>query len=122
MGNCCFKPQRAAVWADGDEWEEEFAAESKSAKSAAAEAIKMDHRVEVKIRVTKRQLQELLEKAGGARRGCDGKAKAAQQQAESVLAELMTSGRVCYQQQHEEMRGHWRPALYSIPEAAAEES
>jgi len=29
---------------------------------------------------------------------------------------------VCYHQQHEEMRGHWRPALCSIPESAAEES
>ncbi|CAO2177940.1 unnamed protein product [Urochloa humidicola] len=115
MGNCCLKLNRAAVWADGDEWEEEWA-ESKAAKVAAAEA-KMDHhRVEVKIRVTKRQLQELLEKAGG-HRGC---AKA--QQAEKVLAELMTSGRVCYQKLHEEMRGHWRPALYSIPESIAEES
>jgi hypothetical protein len=110
MGNCCFNPRREAVWADGDEWEE-FAAES---KAKAADAVKMGHgRVEVKIRVTKRQLQELLEKAGG------GKGKAAQKQAEDVLAELMTSGRVCYQQQHEEMRGrNWRPALYSIPEAA----
>lgn len=114
MGNC-LKPQRAAVWADGDEWEEELAECKNKAKAgtAAAEA-KMDQRVKVKIRVTRRQLQELLEKA-------NGKAKS-QQQAEKVLAELMTSGKVCYQQQHEEMRGHWRPALYSIPECAAEES
>ncbi|CAO2171724.1 unnamed protein product [Urochloa humidicola] len=115
MGNCCFKLNRAAVWADGDEWEEEWA-ESKAAKDTAAAEAKMGHRVEVKIRVTKRQLQELLEKAGG--RGVCGKA----QRAENVLAELMTSGRVCYQKQHEEMRGHWRPALYSIPESIAEES
>ncbi|OEL26457.1 hypothetical protein BAE44_0012525 [Dichanthelium oligosanthes] len=84
MGNC-LKLQRAAVWADGDEWEEEVA--EKKAKKAAAVEAKVDHRVEVKIRVTKRQLQELLEKAGGGRRG-DCKAKAA----EKVLAELMTSG------------------------------
>ncbi|KAF8663957.1 hypothetical protein HU200_055303 [Digitaria exilis] len=109
MGNC-LKLQRSAVWADGDEWEEELAGYEAKAAAAAAEA-----KVEVKIRVTRRQLQELLEKAGG-----QGKAK---QQAEKVLAELMTSGRVCYKQQHEEMRGHWRPALYSIPESsAAEES
>lgn len=59
-------------------------------------------RVEVKIRVTRRQLQELLEKAGKG------------QQLEKALAELMTSGKVCYQQ---EMWGHWRPSLQSIPEA-----
>jgi len=116
MGNC-LKLQRAAVWADGDEWEEEeLAAGSSKAKAAAAGEAKVN-RVEVKIRVTKRQLQELLEKAGG-RGGCKAKAR----RAEEVLAELMTSGRVCYQQQHEEMRGHWRPALCSIPESAAEES
>ena len=115
MGNC-LKPQRAAVWADGDEWEEEELAAGSNKAKAAAEAKTVD-RVEVKIRVTKRQLQELLEKAGG-RGGCKANAR----EAEKVLAELMTSGRVCYQQQHEEMRGHWRPALCSIPESAAEES
>jgi len=115
MGNC-LKPQRAAVWADGDEWEEEELAAGSNKAKAAAEAKTVD-RVEVKIRVTKRQLQELLEKAGG-RGGCKAKAR----RAEEVLAELMTSGRVCYHQQHEEMRGHWRPALCSIPESAAEES
>ncbi|XP_066315175.1 uncharacterized protein [Miscanthus floridulus] len=103
MGNC-LRLQRAATWADGDEWE---AAEVCS--KAAATAVE-EKKVEVKIRVTRRQLQELLEKAGG---------KAKRRQVEEVLAELMTSGRVCYQQ---EMRRHWRPALYSIPEAAVEES
>ncbi|XP_066310053.1 uncharacterized protein [Miscanthus floridulus] len=107
MGNC-LKPQRAATWADGDEWEEEAEVCSSKAAAAAVE----EKRVEVKIRVTRRQLQELLEKAG-----CGGKAK--RRQVEEVLAELMASGRVCYQQ---EMRRHWRPALYSIPEAAVEES
>jgi hypothetical protein len=107
MGNC-LRPQRAATWADGDEWEEEA-----EVCTAAAEEEK---KVEVKIRVTRRQLQELLEKAGcGGGRGDGGKAK--RRQVEEVLAELMTSGRVCYQQ---EMRRHWRPALYSIPEAAEE--
>ena len=103
MGNC-LRLQGAATWADGDEWE---AAEVCS--KAAATAVE-EKKVEVKIRVTRRQLQELLEKAGG---------KAKRRQVEEVLAELMTSGRVCYQQ---EMRRHWRPALYSIPEAAVEES
>jgi len=107
MGNC-LRPQRAATWADGDEWEEEAEVCSRTAAAAAA--------VEVKIRVTRRQLQELLEKAGcGGGLGDGGKAK--RRQVEEVLAELMTSGRVCYQQ---EMRRHWRPALYSIPEAAEE--
>lgn len=109
MGNC-LKLQRAASWADGDEWEEEAEVCS---KAAAASAAAEEKKVEVKIRVTRRQMQELLEKAGGKAKG---------RQVEEVLAELMTCGRVCYQQQLEEMRGHWRPALYSIPESADEES
>ncbi|CAD6341904.1 unnamed protein product [Miscanthus lutarioriparius] len=77
MGNC-LKPQRAATWADGDEWEE--AAEVCSSKAAAA-AVE-EKRVEVKIRVTRRQLQEVLEKGvrrqgqaaagGGGAGGADG--------------------------------------------------
>jgi hypothetical protein len=98
MGNC-LKLQRAASWADDHEWEDEVAVE------------KVDRCVEVKIRVTKRQLQELLEKQTGGR---DGTVR--QQQ-----VELMTSGVVCYQSPHEEMmRGQWRPSLHSIPEVAAE--
>ncbi|KAJ1285778.1 hypothetical protein BS78_03G303000 [Paspalum vaginatum] len=115
MGNC-LKPRRAAAWADGDEWE---AAEvcCKGAAAAAAE----EKKVEVKIKVTRRQLQELLEKAAAAGGG-GGKAKAKARHVEEVLAELMASGRVCYGRQHDEMRGRqWRPSLYSIPEADAEE-
>ncbi|KAL6614341.1 hypothetical protein ACP70R_036611 [Stipagrostis hirtigluma subsp. patula] len=107
MGNC-LKLHRAASWVDDDEWE--AAGEEKEVGPAAVE--KME-RVEVKIRVSRRQLQELLEKAGG-RDGKPGR------QVEKVLAELMSSGTVCYREP-EEMRGHhWRPSLYSIPEAADE--
>jgi hypothetical protein len=114
MGNC-LRPQRAATWADGDEWEDEAEVCSKAA--AAVE----EKKVEVKIRVTRRQLQELLEKAGcaGGRGRGDGNGKAKRRHVEEVLAELMASGRVCYQH---EMRRHWRPALRSIPEAVVEES
>ncbi|WVZ68536.1 hypothetical protein U9M48_017466 [Paspalum notatum var. saurae] len=115
MGNC-LKPQRAASWADGDEWEEAEVC----CKGPAAAAGVEEKKVEVKIRVTRRQLQELLEKAATAGGGGGGKAKA--RQVEEVLAELMTTGRVCYGRQHDEMRSRqWRPSLYSIPEAAAEE-
>lgn len=108
MGNC-LRLRRAATWADGDEWEEEAEPCSKAKAAPAA----VEDKVEVKIRVTRRQLQELLEKAtaGG---------KASQRQVEEVLAELMTSGTVCYPRQRDEIRRHWRPALYSIPEAVEE--
>ncbi|GJM92881.1 hypothetical protein PR202_ga09387 [Eleusine coracana subsp. coracana] len=111
MGNC-LKLQRGAAWADGHEWEEEEEVVVKG-KPAVAKT----ERAEVKIRVTKRQLQELLEKAGGG--GQDSKMR--QRQMEKVLAELMNSGVVCYHQQQEEtLRGNWRPSLHCIPEAAEE--
>jgi hypothetical protein len=102
MGNCnCFKPQRAsASWVDGHEWVVDVEEEG---KRVAIE--KVDQRVEVKIRVTKRQVLELLQKAG-----LDGKGPWTEQ----VLAELINSGTVCCD--HPEARGHWRPALQSISE------
>ncbi|KAK1667850.1 hypothetical protein QYE76_056009 [Lolium multiflorum] len=102
MGNCnCFKSQRAAAsWVDDDEWVVDVEEEG---NSAAAE--KVDQRVEVKIRVTKRQVQELLQKAG-----LDGMGAWTEQ----VLAELINSGTVCCDQP--EARGHWRPSLQSISE------
>ncbi|XP_062186417.1 uncharacterized protein LOC133889997 [Phragmites australis] len=103
MGNCC-KLQRAASWVDDDEWE--------AAEDNGTAAVEKTERVEVKIRVTRRQLQELLDKAMGR----DGKV----QQVEKVLEELMSSGRVCYQPPEEMMREHWRPSLYTIPETAEE--
>ncbi|XP_006644835.1 uncharacterized protein LOC102706701 [Oryza brachyantha] len=103
MGNC-FKSQRAAAsWADDGEWEDEEERQHQLHEMAAAE--KME-RVEVKIRVTRRQLQELLEKAAG-----EGKGRPV----EKVLAEMISSGKVCYEQ--EAASRHWRPSLQSIAEA-----
>jgi hypothetical protein len=100
MGNC-FKSQRGAEsWVDDDEW----AVDVEEGKRLAAE--KMDQRVEVKIRVTKRQVQELLQKAGQ-----DGNG----QWTEKVIAELINSGTVRCDQP--EARGQWRPALRTISEA-----
>uniref|UniRef100_A0A0E0C8Q9 Uncharacterized protein n=1 Tax=Oryza meridionalis TaxID=40149 RepID=A0A0E0C8Q9_9ORYZ len=100
MGNC-FKSQRAAAsWADDGEWEDE---EEQQQLHEMAAVEKME-RVEVKIRVTRRQLQELLEKAAG-----EGKGRPV----EKVLAEMISSGKVCYEQE----AAGWRPSLQSIPEA-----
>ncbi|KAL5223087.1 hypothetical protein ABZP36_027800 [Zizania latifolia] len=102
MGNC-FKSQRAAAsWADDDEWGEE---EEQHQLQEMAALEKME-RVEVKIRVTRQQLQELLEKAAAG----EGKGR----QVEKMLAEMISSGKVCYEQ---EAAGHWSPSLQSIPEA-----
>ena len=103
MGNC-FKLQRASEsWVDDDEWEVDVVEE----KTAAGENEKTE-RVEVKIRVTKRQVQELLQQAAR-----DGKGK---RSTEKVLTDLINSGTVCYHDDHE-TRGHWRPSLQSITEA-----
>ncbi|KAK3162176.1 hypothetical protein QOZ80_1AG0036380 [Eleusine coracana subsp. coracana] len=111
MGNC-LKLQRGAAWADGHEWEEEEEVVVKRKP-----AVVKTESVEVKIKVTKRQLQELLEKAGGGGQDC----KMRQREVEKVLAELMNSGVVCHQLQQEEMMmGNWRPSLHCIPEAAEE--
>ncbi|CAM0883256.1 unnamed protein product [Alopecurus aequalis] len=99
MGNC-FKLQRAsASWVDEDEWEVDV----EEKKRVAADR---GERCEVKIRVTKRQVQELLEKASREGKG---------QWTEQVIAELINSGTVCCD--HPEVRGHWRPSLQSISEA-----
>uniref|UniRef100_A0A0D9V6N6 Uncharacterized protein n=1 Tax=Leersia perrieri TaxID=77586 RepID=A0A0D9V6N6_9ORYZ len=92
----------AKSWADDDEWKDEEKQHQQLHEMAAVE--KME-RVEVKIRVTRRQLQELLEKAAGDSKG---------RPVEKVLAEMISSGKVCYEQ---EATGHWRPSLQSIPEA-----
>ncbi|BAB89053.1 unknown protein [Oryza sativa Japonica Group] len=103
MGNC-FKSQRAAAsWADDGEWEDEEEQQQQQHLHEMAAVEKME-RVEVKIRVTRRQLQELLEKAAG-----EGKGRPV----EKVLAEMISSGKVCYEQE----AAGWRPSLQSIPEA-----
>ena len=45
MGNC-LKPQRAATWADGDEWEEEAEVCSSKAAAAAVEEKNLDGGIE----------------------------------------------------------------------------
>ncbi|KAI5007439.1 uncharacterized protein LOC123440361 [Hordeum vulgare subsp. vulgare] len=106
MGNC-FKLQRAAEsWVDDEEWEVDMTTGGN--KNEVKVAGEKTGRVEVKIRVTKRQVQELLQQAAR-----DGKGKRA---TEKVLADLINSGTVCYHDDHE-TRCHWRPSLQSITEA-----
>ncbi|KAG8078190.1 hypothetical protein GUJ93_ZPchr0007g3725 [Zizania palustris] len=107
MGNC-FKSQRAAApWADDDEWGEEEEEQHQLQEEKEMAALEKMERVEVKIRVTRRQLQELLEKAA-AGEGKKGRP------VEKVLAEMISSGKACYEQ---EAAAHWSPSLQSIPEA-----
>ncbi|XP_006644834.1 uncharacterized protein LOC102706426 [Oryza brachyantha] len=104
MGNCGASQRAVESWADGDEWEEEAAASSSSEDDHRE---RREHAAEVTIRITKRQLHELMEGKAG-----HGRSRRSTQQ---LLADIMNSGEVHHHDQHRE--AHWKPALQSIPEA-----
>ncbi|XP_047056608.1 uncharacterized protein LOC124662869 [Lolium rigidum] len=110
MGNCTASSRHAVEsWADDGEWEWEEASSSSSDKHHHR-ASEEEH-TEVTIRITKRQLHELMErKASG---GGDGKTR-------KLLEDIMNSGEVHHHDQHRDE--HWRPALQSIPEAGESSS
>ncbi|KAG8068165.1 hypothetical protein GUJ93_ZPchr0005g14952 [Zizania palustris] len=90
MGNCAAPSRRAASWTDdGELVSPELGLEERTGG------------VEVKINVSRRQLQELLEMAAAAGGG-DG----------VVLASIINAGEVV-----DHRHRHWKPALQSIPEA-----
>uniref|UniRef100_A0ACD5W1W3 Uncharacterized protein n=1 Tax=Avena sativa TaxID=4498 RepID=A0ACD5W1W3_AVESA len=104
MGNCA-APSRhrhdGESWADDGEWAWEEA-------SSSSEDDHDHHRAsEVTIRITKRQLHELMERK--ALSGSSGKTR-------QLLEDIMNSGEVHHHDPHREA-AHWRPALQSIPEA-----
>ncbi|KAF8766084.1 hypothetical protein HU200_007575 [Digitaria exilis] len=116
MGNC-LKLQRAAVWADGDEWEEEELAGYEGKAAAAAAEAKVEVKIRVTIRITKRQLHELMEKTGsGHGLQLPAALGGGRRSTEQLLADIMNSGEV-HVHDHREEHWHWRPALQSIPEA-----
>lgn len=111
MGNCLRRDGEAAQWA-GEEWDflaaqdddgrEELLSDSKKKKCSTAEmAAASTTATEVKIKITKRQLEELL-----------GKVDVKEMSVQQVLAQLMGVG----DQFHESRHRHWRPVLQSIPE------
>ncbi|XP_020091657.1 uncharacterized protein LOC109712486 [Ananas comosus] len=105
MGNC-IDSRGGATWVDDDDWGFSDEDERKRSPllgkkgSAAAEAAAVGPR-EVKIKITKKQLRELLRKAEG--KGVP---------ADEVVAELAWF--VEFGREHRE--SHWKPALQSIPE------
>ncbi|KAG8078189.1 hypothetical protein GUJ93_ZPchr0007g3517 [Zizania palustris] len=102
MGNCGASQRGVESWTDDGEWEEEE--EHRERKEHVVEA--------VTIRITKRQLHELMEgKAGRDSRGKSRRSKSTHQ----LLADIMNSGEVHHHVDHRE--AHWKPALQSIPEA-----
>ncbi|KAE8781752.1 hypothetical protein D1007_44952 [Hordeum vulgare] len=99
MGNCAASRHAGESWTDDGEWDEE-------ASSSTSEDGDHHHASEVTIRITKRQLQELMERKTPGGRGST----------RQLLADIMESGEVHHHDLHREE--HWKPALQSIPEAA----
>ena len=96
MGNC-MKHQKYAT-DDEDDWDFQASEGDSPAKSNCAGG---KATTEVKIKITKKQLEELLSKV-------DIK----ELRVEQVLAQLMN-----HSNGYESLQRSWRPALQSIPEA-----
>ncbi|RLN22785.1 hypothetical protein C2845_PM07G26620 [Panicum miliaceum] len=107
MGNCAVTQHAVTSWADDGEWD---AAEEEGAGAAAGTSGRKEEHAaaEVTIRITRKQLQELMEKRAGGLHGLKSRRAAAQ-----LLADVMNAGRVY----HHCKAAHWKPALQSIPEA-----
>ncbi|KAF2952772.1 hypothetical protein DAI22_01g361000 [Oryza sativa Japonica Group] len=113
MGNCAVT-QHAVSWADDGEWELPESGEEGTAPPRSGA-----HMTEVTIRITKRQLQELVDKRAAAAGGGHGYHvyRKSRRSAAELLADIMNAGEVYHQ--HYRV-AHWKPALQSIPEAAME--
>ncbi|PWZ30467.1 hypothetical protein Zm00014a_020078 [Zea mays] len=114
MGNCAVKQHAVTSWADDGEWDVPSAAAADEegaggAVAAAGTSGRKDHAAaEVTIRITRKQLQQLMEKRAGGLHGLKRRRAAAQ-----LLADVMDAGQVF----HHCRAAHWKPALQSIPEA-----
>ncbi|KAJ3696023.1 hypothetical protein LUZ60_001400 [Juncus effusus] len=105
MGNCVVI-QRERTWAD-DDYEEDFGF-SENPKKIWQYNVKNPQKEErfeeVKIKITKKQLKELV----GSKRSTS---------IEKALEEIINRGIVYHEHVKEE---HWKPRLHSIPESLEE--
>lgn len=119
MGNCTASQRAAESWADdGECWEEEASSEEGDHHHGHHDhpERREEHGSEVTIRITKRQLHELMEKRGsGHGHGLQLPGLGSRRSTEQLLADIMNSGEVHHH--HREEHWHWKPALQSIPEA-----
>ncbi|XP_010923893.1 uncharacterized protein [Elaeis guineensis] len=110
MGNC-IGHQKAVTWVDDDDWESAESPMHCSRKEEAGEVVGKEKGLlegkggvgstEVKVKISKKQLEELLQRV-------EGKGLPIQQ----VLTDLLSMGEVALREREQ----HWRPALQSIPE------
>ncbi|XP_066315174.1 uncharacterized protein [Miscanthus floridulus] len=120
MGNCTASQRAADSWADDGEWEEEE--EASSSSEGEHHQDHHDHDSEVTIRITNRQLHELMEKNGSGH-GLPLPGLGSLRSVEQLLADIMNSGEVHHRDHHHrEEHWHWKPALQTIPETVAVES
>jgi len=112
MGNCLERSRRGSCRGGGAAahysktsavWVEEEEEEARKGESAPAAT------TEVKIRITRKQLEELL------RRVEDGKESGDGVPARDVVSELLIVASTSSNFRHRE-EGQWRPSLQSIPE------
>ena len=109
MGNCAAPSRHAGEsWTDDGEWEEASSSSEDDHHHHHRRASEEEEHTssEVTIRITKRQLHELMER----------KAPKGGEKTRQLLADIMNSGEVHYHDPHYR-EAHWRPALHSIPEA-----
>lgn len=112
MGNCAVTQHAVTSWADDGEWDlpSESAAAEGEEEAAGTSGRKPEH-AEVTIRITRKQLQELMEKRVGGLQGLRSRRVAAQ-----LLADVMNAGHVYHHLNHCKAP-QWKPKLQSIPEA-----
>ncbi|TVU34835.1 hypothetical protein EJB05_16688, partial [Eragrostis curvula] len=111
MGNCAVTQHAVTSWADDGEWELPSAAEARGSPAGATTTSGRStdqHMAEVTIRITRRQLQELMEKRAGVPKS--------RRAAAELLADVMNAGTVYHSLQHCRAAAQWKPALQSIPE------
>ncbi|TKW17201.1 hypothetical protein SEVIR_5G350700v4 [Setaria viridis] len=121
MGNCTASQRAVESWADDGEWEEEASSSEEGDHhhhhhDHHHHERPEEHASEVTIRITKRQLHELMEKraSGGHGLQLPVLGLGSRRSTEQLLADIMNSGEVHH---HREEHWHWKPALQSIPEA-----
>lgn len=104
------QPRKQPIGFRGDgEWD--VPAEAAEEEAAGTSGRKDHAAAEVTIRITRKQLQELMDKRAGGLQGLKSRRAAAQ-----LLADVMNAGQVYHHLNHCKA-AHWKPKLQSIPEA-----
>ncbi|KAL6853494.1 hypothetical protein ACP4OV_019523 [Aristida adscensionis] len=111
MGNCAVTQHAVTSWADDGEWELSSADGEEAGPSGRTET---EEHAAVTIRISRRQLHELMDKRAAT--GAGGLAKS-RRAAAALLADIINAGEVYHHLQRCRAAPHWKPALQSIPEA-----